>query len=214
MFTGIIERLGKVENITKKNNSMVIAVNLVDLVHDVKEGDSIAVNGICLTVTTINNAIVTFDVLNETLKRTSLKNIKTTDNVNIERSLKVGDRMGGHFVTGHIDGTGTISKKMKQPGQTTVWVRIGKELSDMMIVKGSVAVDGISLTLVDVQDFAFSVALIPYTLSETTLGFKDIGDEVNLEVDMIGKWVKKIVSGGESHSPGITVENLKKQGFA
>ena len=214
MFTGIIERLGKVEKITKKTSSMVIAVNLGDLVDDVKEGDSIAVNGICLTVTTKNNSIVTFDVLNETIIRTSLKNVKTTDKVNIERALKVGDRMGGHFVTGHTDGTGIISKKMKQPGQTTLWVRVDQELSDMMIVKGSVAIDGISLTLVNVQDVAFSVALIPYTLSETTLGFKDIGDEVNLEVDMIGKWVKKIVSGGESNNPGITVDNLKKQGFA
>ncbi|MGR3319690.1 MAG: riboflavin synthase [Candidatus Anammoxibacter sp.] len=214
MFTGIIEHLGKVENTTRKPASMVISVNIGELTNDVKEGDSISVNGICLTVTTIKGSVVTFDVLQETLSRTSLKDIKVSEKVNIERALKVGDRMGGHFVTGHIDGTGVIAKKIKQPGQTTLWVEVSSKLGQLMIEKGSIAIDGISLTLVEVKDTSFSVALIPYTLSETTLGFRDVGNIVNLELDMIGKWVKKIVSTEHDHSSGLTKEKLKDQGFA
>ena len=214
MFTGIIEHLGKVENTARKPESMVISVNIGNLTSDIKEGDSISVNGICLTVTTIKGSIVTFDVLQETLSRTSLKDIKVSEKVNIERALKVGDRMGGHFVTGHIDGTGVIAKKIKQPGQTTLWVEVSSKLGQLMIEKGSIAIDGISLTLVEVKDRSFSVALIPYTLSETTLGFRDVGNTVNLELDMIGKWVQKIVSTEHGFSSGLTEENLKDQGFA
>lgn len=214
MFTGIIEHLGGVENTSIKTDSMVISVNIGNLSEDVNEGDSIAVNGICLTATTIKGQVVTFDVLKETLTRTSLKNIKISDKVNIERALKVGDRMGGHFVTGHIDGTGIINKKTKQPGQTTLWVNVSTKLGTMMIEKGSIAIDGISLTLVDVKDTEFSVALIPFTLAETTLGFKGVGDTVNLELDMIGKWIKKIVSTEYGSSSGLTKELLKEQGFA
>ncbi|MGR3177892.1 MAG: riboflavin synthase [Candidatus Anammoxibacter sp.] len=214
MFTGIIEHLGKVENTARKPASMVISVNIGNLINDVKEGDSVSVNGICLTVTTIKGSVVTFDVLQETLSRTSLKDIKVSEKVNIERALKVGDRMGGHFVTGHIDGTGVIAKKIKQPGQTTLWVEVSSKLGQLMIEKGSIAIDGISLTLVEVKDTSFSVALIPYTLSETTLGFRDVGNIVNLELDMIGKWVKKIVSTEHGPSSGLTKEKLKDEGFA
>ncbi len=214
MFTGIIEYLGKVEKTQKKPDSMVISVNIGELSKGVKQGDSIAVNGICLTATSINDAVVTFDVLKETLSKTSLNGIKSADKVNIERALRVGDRLGGHFVTGHIDGTGVVNKKTTVPGQTTMGFKVNKELSNMMIKKGSIAIDGISLTLVDVTENSFSVALIPFTLAETTLGFKDAGDTVNLEVDMIGKWVKKIVSTEYGPSTGITKEMLISQGFA
>lgn len=214
MFTGIIEQLGKVENAQRKPDSMTISVNIGSLSKDVKAGDSIAVNGICLTATSIKGQVVTFDVLTETLSKTSLKGIKTADKVNIERALKVGDRLGGHFVTGHIDGTGVIEKKNKMPGQTMLWVKADVTLANMMIQKGSVAIDGISLTLVDVTQNAFSVALIPLTLSVTTLGFKDVGNIVNLEIDMIGKWVKKIISSEYGTYTGITKELLIDKGFA
>lgn len=214
MFTGIVEKIGRVENITKKTSSIAISVDIGDLAVDVKDGDSIAVNGTCLTVTKKRESSVTFDVLHETLLRTSLDGIKTLDSVNIERALRVGDRMGGHFVTGHIDGTGTICKKTKQPGQTMLRVNVESTLGKMMIEKGSIAIDGISLTIVESRDTSFSVALIPFTLAETTLGFKSAGDTVNLELDMIGKWVKKIVTSEYSGVSGITEELLKGQGFA
>ncbi len=214
MFTGIIEHLGKIEKMQKKPDSMAIAVNIGSLCEGVKNGDSIAVNGICLTVTSLKDQVVTFDVLTETLSRTSLKGVKVSDKVNIERALKVGDRMGGHFVTGHIDGTAVIDKKTSMPGQTTVWFKLNGKLADMMIEKGSVAIDGISLTLVDVVNNAFSVALIPFTLTETTLGFKDVGATVNIEIDMIGKWVKKLVCSEYSTKTAITKEMLIDQGFA
>lgn len=213
MFTGIIEHLGKIENTQRKPDSMVLYVNISDLTKDVKEGDSIAINGICLTATTINGSVVTFDVLTETLSRTSLKGIKSGDRVNIERALRVGDRLGGHFVSGHIDGTGIVERKTTVPGQTTMWFKVSNELAGMMIKKGSIAIDGISLTLVDVTNNKFSVALIPFTLTETTLGFKDVGDTVNLELDMIGKWVQKIVTTEYSPSTGLTKEKLINEGF-
>ena len=214
MFTGIVEDLCKVENIQKKTDSMVISVNLGDLSDDVKNGDSIAINGTCLTVTNINDHVATFDVLTETVSKTSLKEIKSATKVNVERALRVGDRMGGHFVTGHVDGTGVIDKKATQPGQTDLWVKVDNKLGSMMIEKGSIAIDGISLTLVEVTDTAFSVALIPFTLAETTLGFKGAGDIVNLELDMIGKWVKRLIPPEYSAPSSITLDKLKDQGFA
>ncbi len=214
MFTGIVEGLCKVERIQKKSDSMVVSVNLGDLSNDVKNGDSIAINGTCLTVTDIKDQVATFDVLTETITRTSLKDVKPTIKVNVERALRVGDRMGGHFVTGHVDGTGVIEKKTTQPGQTDLWVKVDKDLGSMMIEKGSIAIDGISLTLVDVTDSAFSVALIPFTLAETTLGFKGAGDIVNLELDMIGKWVKRLIPSEYSKPSSITLDKLKDQGFA
>ncbi len=214
MFTGIVEYLGKVAGTQKKTDSMAISVDIGELANDVKHGDSVAVNGICLTAVTIKGNVVTFDVLTETLSKTSLKSVKISSEVNIERALRVGDRLGGHFVTGHIDGTGVVEKKTTLPGQTTMWFKAGKELAGMMIKKGSIAIDGISLTLVDVTADKFSVALIPVTLTGTTLGFKDVGDTVNLEVDMIGKWVKKIVSSEYSDASGLTKEKLINEGFA
>lgn len=212
MFTGIVECLGKVENVSKRSNSLVIYINVGDM-DNIKEGESIAINGVCLTTVRINGYVLTFDVSTETLSRTSLKDIKASDKVNIERALKVGDRLGGHFVTGHIDGTGIIERKEDTPGQTKVWIKVDEKLSSMMIEKGSVAVDGISLTLVNITGCLFSVALIPYTLSMTTLGFKDVGAAVNIEVDMIGKWVKQILLTEYGKTKAITEELLRGQGF-
>ncbi|MEK6766502.1 MAG: riboflavin synthase [Planctomycetota bacterium] len=213
MFTGIIEHLGKVKQVKLQASSAIIVVDVGPLSDDVNPGDSIAINGACLTVTQIKDSEVYFDVSTETLSKTTIGRLKTSDNVNIERSLKMGDKLGGHFVTGHVDGVGVINKVESEPGQCTVWFSVSEELTNMMIKKGSVAVDGISLTIVEIRDGLFSVALIPYTLGATTLGFKKAGQKVNIETDMLGKWVKRILTVNESTTSGITEDLLKKKGF-
>jgi riboflavin synthase len=213
MFTGIIEHLGKVKQVKLQASSAIIVVDVGPLSDDVNPGNSIAINGACLTVTQIKDSEVYFDVSTETLSKTTIGGLKTSDNINIERSLKMGDKLGGHFVTGHIDGVGVINKVENEPGQCTVWFSVSEELTNMMIKKGSVAVDGISLTIVEIRDGLFSVALIPYTLEATTLGFKKAGQKVNIETDMLGKWVKRILTVNESTTSGITEDLLKKKGF-
>lgn len=213
MFTGIIEHLGKVKQVKLQASSAIIVVDVGTLSDDVNPGDSIAINGACLTVTQIKDSEVYFDVSTETLSKTTIGGLKTSDNINIERSLKMGDKLGGHFVTGHVDGVGVINKVENEPGQCTVWFSVSEELTNMMIKKGSVAVDGISLTIVEIREGLFSVALIPYTLEATTLGFKKAGQKVNIETDMLGKWVKRILTVNESTTSGITEDLLKKKGF-
>ena len=213
MFTGIVEYLGKVKQVKLQADSAIIVVDIGPLSVDVSPGDSIAVNGACLTVTQIKDSDVYFDVSTETLNLTAIGKLKTSDKVNIERSLKMGDQLGGHFVTGHVDGVGTINKVENEPGQCTVWFSVRKELANMMIKKGSVSIDGISLTIVEIREGLFSVALIPYTLEVTTLGFKKAGEQVNIETDMLGKWVKRILTTNDSNTSGITEEMLKEKGF-
>lgn len=213
MFTGIIEYLGKVKQVKLQVDSAIIVVDIGPLSDDASLGDSIAVNGTCLTVTQTKGSDVYFDVSAETLKLTAIGKLKTSDKVNIERSLKMGDQLGGHFVTGHVDGVGTINKVENKPGQCTVWFSVSKELANMMMKKGSVAIDGISLTIVEIREGLFSVALIPYTLEATSLGFKKAGEQVNIETDMLGKWVKRILTTNDSTTSGITEEMLKKKGF-
>ena len=213
MFTGIIEHLGKVKQISQQANSAVIAVDIGPLKDGVIPGDSIAINGACLTVTQINGTAVHFDVSRETLSKTAIGDLSITDHVNIERSLKIGDKLGGHFVTGHVDCVGTINKIENEPGQCTVWFSVSSEISNMMIKKGSVAIDGISLTIVDLNEKLFSVALIPFTLEATTLGFKKAGQKVNIETDMLGKWVKRILTTNDEATSGVTEEMLKAKGF-
>jgi riboflavin synthase len=213
MFAGIIEHLGKVKQVKRQANSAVIAVDIGPLEDGVIPGDSIAINGICLTVTQIKDTGIYFDVSGETLSKTTIGNLSISDHVNIERSLKIGDKLGGHFVTGHVDCVGTINKIENEPGQCTVWFSVSNEIANMMIKKGSVAIDGISLTIVDLKEKLFSVALIPFTLDATTLGFKKTGQKVNIETDMLGKWVKRILTTNDSTTSGVTEELLKAKGF-
>jgi riboflavin synthase len=213
MFTGIIEHLGKVKQVSQKANSAVIVVDIGPLIDGVIPGDSIAINGACLTVTQINGTAVYFDVSRETLSKTVIGNLSISDNVNIERSLKIGDKLGGHFVTGHVDCVGTINKIEDEPGQCTVWFSVSKEIANMMIKKGSVAIDGTSLTIVDLRGKLFSIALIPFTLDATTLGFKKVGQKVNIETDMLGKWVKRVLTTGDDTTSGVTEKMLKEKGF-
>jgi riboflavin synthase len=213
MFTGIIEHLASVKNLSLKAGGGELFLNFSGFYNDLTLGESIAVNGTCLTIREISGKVVSFDVSGETLKKTTLGKFRSSENVNIERALRVGDRLGGHFVTGHVDGIGTVKGKKQSTDQCTMSFSVEKRLADMMIEKGSVAIDGISLTIVDLADGAFSVALIPYTLTSTTLGFKKVGDPVNIEIDMMGKWIKKLLMNIQGGKPGITQEQLMEQGF-
>lgn len=196
MFTGIVERLAHVKSVRRSNDrNSLIQVDLGDeFSSTVKVGDSIAVNGTCLTVTAKRGGVVSCDVIEETLHRTNLGELSRGSKVNIERSLLLSDRVSGHLVTGHIDGTGEIAKVERQKDSSMkVWIDACRELPSLMVQKGSVAVDGVSLTLVDVTNHSFSFCLIPHTLANTTLGHKKPGDTVNIEADTIGKFVKKFL---------------------
>jgi riboflavin synthase len=192
MFSGIVEKMAPVVSITKRSKSALIQMDLGKLANGTKIGDSICVNGVCLTVTKKRKESVSFDVIDETLRVTNLGELIKGSKVNVERSLLLTDRIGGHLVSGHVDGVGKIAK-IEQPAEDSVklWIKTRADLLSSMIPKGSVAVDGISLTLVDVGESRFSVCLIPHTLSITTLGHKTEGDSVNLEVDAIAKYVRK-----------------------
>ncbi|HHT9126610.1 MAG TPA: riboflavin synthase [Candidatus Brocadiia bacterium] len=219
MFTGIIEHLGTVERLVHRAGAAEVFVDIGPLIEGVKLGDSIAINGACLTVKSIKGTIVSFDISGESLEKTTFGKLRTSEKINVERSLRVGDRLGGHFISGHVDGTGVIEQKVLKTGSAsggTLGVSVKEELTQMMVKKGSVAVDGISLTIVDISPGWFSVALIPITLAATTLGFKKAGDAVNIETDMFGKWIKKFVSASplsREKPTGITEEKLKELGF-
>ncbi len=172
---------------------------------DLALGESVAVNGCCLTVTAHDAETCRFEAGPETLRRTNLGDLRNGDRVNLERSLRVGDRLGGHIVQGHIDGVGRIERILSDGAWVMIWFACPPELSAQMVSKGSVAVDGVSLTLVDVEDGRFSVALIPHTLAHTTLGFKRPGDPVNLETDLLAKYVQKCLSGRKD----FTAENAE-----
>jgi riboflavin synthase len=211
LFTGLIECKGKVVRLSGAGGGKELVLSLPAMASEVKGGESIAVDGACLTVTGMKGERVSFDVLPETLKRTTLGSLRSGAQVNVERPLKLGDRLGGHMVQGHVDGVGTIARIEASPGQHTFWFSVPEELAVMLIEKGSVAVDGTSLTVVEVKGDSFSVAVIPHTLEVTTLGEKRVGERVNIEVDMIGKWVRKFVEGKKV---GLTVEKLREAGFA
>jgi riboflavin synthase len=221
MFTGLVEELGKVKNIARTAKSVRLTIAAKKVLTDVKLGDSIAVNGTCLTVVDYSHSFFTADVMPETVDRTALAALHIGDSVNLERTLSLGDRLGGHIVSGHIDCVGTISSIERN--DIAVVVRIQTELSVMryIIKKGSVAIDGISLTIVDCGRDWFIVSLIPHTAAMTTLGFKKNGDPVNLEADIIGKYVEKLLglSSAQQHGESsvaesnVTLDLLYKYGF-
>lgn len=197
MFTGIIEGLGEVKFVTKTNNkntgaSLRIRIALGRLSRGLKTGSSISVNGACLTITKVRNREADFDVIDETAKRTCLTHLKSGDKVNIERSLRLGDRLEGHLVLGHIEGTGEIDKIQRSEAETRIWIKVENiKLLDSIVPKGSIAIDGISLTVADMTYDKISLALIPHTLAHTTLGSKSKGNCVNIETDLLGKYITK-----------------------
>jgi riboflavin synthase len=199
MFTGIIEGIGKVKSICKikginKRADTKLTISLGNITKGMKVGDSVSINGACLTITKISKGTADFEIVDETIKRTCLGLIKTGDMVNIERSLRLSDRLEGHIVLGHVDCTGMIDEIIKTQTGTHMWIRIeDKELSGSFVSKGSVAIDGISLTVVNAKDDRISIALIPHTLTSTTLGSKSKGNRVNIEIDIISRYVNSLL---------------------
>jgi riboflavin synthase len=191
MFTGLVEVLGTVRDLVSDGVGCQLTVSAPQIAAEVNLGESIAVNGVCLTVVTHDGESCRFQLGPETLHRTNLGSLGVGDRVNLERSLRLSDRLGGHLVQGHIDGVGHVAERIPSGEWVTVWFTCPAELAAQMVSKGSVAVDGVSLTLVDVETERFSVALIPHTLAHTTLGSKGPGSAVNLETDIVGKYVWK-----------------------
>lgn len=191
MFTGIVKSIGMVTSVSKSRSGaeIIMRVRLRKFGLGLKKGDSVCINGACLTATKLSKGEAEFEMVSETIRRTNLGQTKPGEMVNIERSLRVGDRLEGHFVLGHVDGTGVIEDIQKMSSETTIWIELDKWLAKSLVPKGSIAVDGVSLTLVDVKGDRVSVSLIPHTLKVTTLGMKRRGDRVNIETDILGKYV-------------------------
>ncbi|WP_027415867.1 riboflavin synthase [Aneurinibacillus terranovensis] len=216
MFTGIIEEIGYVRRITRGDKWCVLEISAAKVLRGVKLGDSIAVNGTCLTVTQYSDHHFSVDVMPETLDKTSLSLLSPGSPVNLERALAAGDRFGGHFVSGHIDGTGTITAKKPYGNAVLFEIEAPEEVLRYILPKGSIAVDGISLTVVSTTDSHFTVSIIPHTVKETLLQYKNQGDIVNLECDMIGKYIERFVSAREheKRKAPITIDFLSEHGFA
>lgn len=210
MFTGLVEGLGTVQAlVTEEAGLRLIVAPPAAMLQGgdadrCQLGDSVAVNGCCLTVIEIKHDCWAFQAGTETLSKTNLGRLRTGDAVNLERSLPVNGRLGGHFVQGHVDGVGQVESINKEGDWVTMCFQVPTSLAALMVAKGSVAVDGISLTLVNVERARFSVALIPHTLSMTTLGQRQVGDPVNIETDILGKYVQKMLGG---QNPGIRTQN-------
>lgn len=196
MFTGIIEELGIVKAVEFKKNLALLVVEVSKILKGTKLGDSISINGVCLTVTKIKGKQLSFDIMKETLLKTNLGRLKSKDKVNLERALKFGDRLGGHFVTGHIDGMAVIRKKNSKPNFIEVEFSLDKNLKKFLVPKGSICIDGVSLTVGKVKEKSFTVYLIPHTLELTTLGFKRSQDTVNIEADILTKYALAIKTKG------------------
>lgn len=217
MFTGIIEEIGTIKSINSNGISSQLCISANKILEDTKIGDSIAVNGVCLTVTSIKSNLFTADVMAETLRRSNLGSLIPQSKVNLERAMPANGRFGGHIVSGHIDGTGTIVET--KPEGNAVWIKINcsDNLLKYIIHKGSITIDGISLTVAKVTDSDFSVSIIPHTAANTTLLQKKSGDVVNLENDVIGKYIEKLLSfqkiDEQKPQSKITEEFLRQNGF-
>ena len=223
MFTGIIEETGKVEAVAKGRNSADITIAAVKVLEDTKIGDSIAVNGVCLTVTSISGRKFSADVMAETLRRSSLGSLKHGSMVNLERAMAANGRFGGHIVSGHIDGVGVISSFEKEDNAVWVEIETPAKILRYIVEKGSITIDGISLTVAKLTDSSFAVSVIPHTGEETTLLNRNPGDIVNLENDIVGKYVERLMnfktddrdnkSEERNNSDSITMNFLNENGF-
>jgi riboflavin synthase len=218
MFSGIVAEVGTIKGFTRSGDAASLSIQASSDFGQVAIGESIAVNGVCLTVVHLQGRAFTVDVSPETLRVTALGGVRVGDGVNLERSLRLSDRIGGHFVSGHVDGMGTILEKRPEANAVHYTIRCPKALMRYIVPKGSVAVDGISLTVVVCQPEAFQVTIIPHTVAVTTLGRQGIGATVNLECDMIGKYVERVLQArleGESEGEGgLTLTLLRRHGFA
>ncbi len=212
MFTGIIEEMGNVKALRREAGAARLTISASTVLGSTALGDSICVNGVCLTVVDIGKSEFSADVANETLKVTNLGELQVGQKVNLERALQLSARIGGHLVTGHVDAVGWIREKRQESNSWRVFIEAPETALRYIIKKGSVAADGISLTVADVDITGFSIAMIPHTAKLTTLGFKSAGDSVNLETDIIGKYVERLLSGRVEGD--LNLEFLRGHGFA
>ena len=217
IFTGIIEELGVVKSLAITGTSGKIRIKAKKVLEGTRIGDSIAVNGICLTVTDITSDGFCADVMAETVRRTSLAQLGNGDMVNLERAMALNGRFGGHIVSGHIDGTGTITKYAKEENAIWVTVKTTEKILNLIVEKGSICIDGISLTVAAVNESDFQVSIIPHTAQETTLTHKKAGSLVNLENDIVGKYVEKLIDRKDKfkqkEKSGLTLEMLEEYGM-
>lgn len=217
MFTGIVQEIGVVKAVNFSGNINKLRIECKAVMKDAGLGDSIAVNGICLTVCSMGNNWFEADVMPETMRRTSLAHLKPSAKVNLEPALKIGERLGGHFVTGHIDGVGEIKESKRE--QNAVWVtfQASPEVLKYIVLKGSVSIDGTSLTVAEVGENTFSVSLISATLENTILGTKKIGEQVNIECDIIGKYIEKLLGTEQrncTEKKELDMDFFSQNGFA
>jgi riboflavin synthase len=213
MFTGLIEDVGKVSGLDRMGAGARLHVSTGLPQNDIRLGDSIAVNGVCLTVVEMAAERLSFDVSPETLQRTTCRGLHTGSSVNLEQALRMGDRLGGHLVSGHVDCIAVVRERREISGNLFLSFRLPERFARYLIEKGSVAIDGISLTVNTVSGDGFSVNIIPHTGGRTTLRSKTPGDEVNIETDLIGKYVERLVRGSDGGEKGVSLELLAKSGF-
>lgn len=216
MFTGIIEELGTIKKITQQGKTLVMTITCEKILEDVKLGDSIAINGVCLTVTEFKDKWFQVDVMPETFKSTSLSSLRDGARVNLERAMASNGRFGGHFVTGHVDGVGQIVKKTPKENAIYIEIAIPEAYSHLALLKGSIAIDGTSLTIFGLESNTVTVSIIPHTAQETVLGFKRVGEIVNIEFDMIAKYLYSFMGKTDrsnSKNDGLTADFLKENGF-
>ena len=219
MFTGLVAELGTVQRLARQGNSYHLTVGAKKVLENLKIGDSVAVNGACLTVVRMDDSGFTADVMPETVRLTNIGSLQPGSRVNLERTLRLCDGLDGHIVSGHVEGLGTISEQRPEGIAVVVTISTPPELLKYIIKKGSIAIDGISLTVTEVTDTSFSVSLIPHTAKETTLGFKKVGDSVNLETDILGKYVERMLTWNSAHaqqegkSDTLNMNTLLENGF-
>jgi len=218
MFTGIIEEIGTIGRIERSGQAMVLTVQASKIMDDVKLGDSIAVNGVCLTVTRFDATSFTVDVMPETFRKTNLHELSVGSPVNLERAMPADGRFGGHIVQGHVDGTGVIVGRKREDNAVVYSIRIhDASVSEEIVPRGSITIDGISLTVVRIEDGIVQVSIIPHTLQQTVLQYKREGATVNIETDIIGKYIAHLLTrrgATEGRSSGLTLSMLAENGFA
>ena len=217
MFTGLVAELGTVQRLARQGSSYHLTVGAKKVLDNLKIGDSVAVNGACLTVVRMDEGGFTADVMPETVRLTNIGSLQPGSKVNLERTLRLCDGLDGHLVSGHVEGLGTISEQRPEGIAVVVTIATPPELLKYIIKKGSIAIDGISLTVTEVTDTSFSVSLIPHTAKETTLGFKKVGDSVNLETDILGKYVERMLTWNKQTQAGkadtLNMQTLLENGF-
>ncbi|MDD3393651.1 MAG: riboflavin synthase [Anaerotignum sp.] len=214
MFTGLIEEIGSIEKIISQKSGGQLVIHSKTVLEGTKLGDSIAINGVCLTVTAFTNTTFTADVMPETLKRSNLGQLQNGSPVHLERAMAANGRFGGHMVSGHIDGTGVIAAKKQEGNAIRLFILADAPLLNQIIEKGSIAIDGVSLTVISVDKERFSVGIIPHTSTQTTLLDKKTGDRVNLETDIIAKYLQHFLeTNKEKQEKPLTLEFLRENGF-